>query len=208
MSSKKDSSEKIEDGQTIETVADQSEGAEDDQNKGAEADQIANDDNNQSMETTPDHSVAEVPGNVSIPMNAMVYNGHSYSIFDNNCSSWEQARNYCRSRGGYLAVINDSKEDDFLFGYMKDVGLNQVFFGFSDAESEGNWKWVEEGTINGNSEYLNWGTNDEGEKEPNEAIESENYAQLDANMVTGKWNDCSFDQDTTVYICEWDYVVK
>ena len=68
--------------------------------------------------------------------------------------------------------------------------------------------WVEEGTINGNSEYLNWGTNDEGEKEPNEAIESENYAQLDANMVTGKWNDCSFDQDTTAYICEWDYVVK
>ena len=93
-----------------------------------------------------------------------------------------------------------------MYGYMLDSGLYQVFFGLSDAEKENDWKWVSEGLKSGRSDYLNWGTNDEGEKEPNKDSVDENYAQLDTNMITGRWNDCTFGQDTIAYICEWDYV--
>lgn len=163
-------------------------------------------------ETKPESNSSEIqeeeskiPPNVSIPNEAVVYDGHSYYIFDNK-NSWEQAREYCKSRGGYLAVINNRGEDDFLYEYMLDSGLYQVFFGFSDAVTENDWKWVSEGLKSGRSDYLNWGTNDEGEKEPNKDSNYENYAQLDTNMITGRWNDCMFGQDTTSYICEWDYV--
>ena len=137
---------------------------------------------------------------VNIPMGAVTFQNHSYYIFENNCSTWEKASDYCKSRGGYLAIINSEEEDDFLFGYMLDSGRTEVYFGLSDNESEGNWKWVDNSRLT----YQNWGINDEGEVEPNDDAADENYAELDASMISGYWNDCGFGRDTTAYICEWD----
>ena len=142
-----------------------------------------------------------VPDFVDIPMGAVSFQGHSYYIFDNNCSTWEEAHKYCKSRGGYLAVIESSQEDDFLFEYMTDSGRSEVYFGLSSPQLNGVWKWVDNKT----SDYENWGINDDGEVEPNRAAEDEKYAEYDASLIRGRWNDCGFGRDTSAYICEWDY---
>ena len=155
------------------------------------------------QESEPETKSNPIPDNVNIPKGAVTFEDHSYYIFDNNCSSWEEAGAYCKSRGGYLAVINSKQEDDFLFEFMLDSGRNEVYFGFSDAGSEGNWRWVD----NKSSSYLNWGINDDGEIEPNKDAMDENYAEYDVSLISGRWNDCGFGRDTSAYICEWDYVM-
>ena len=161
----------------------------------------------------PDEKVADsnvpdeqqtIPSGVDIPMGAVAFQGHSYYIFDGNCNTWEEAQKYCKSRGGYLAVIESREEDDFLFSYMVDSGRSEVYFGLSDAKSEGDWRWVD----NKKSSYQNWGVNDDGEIEPNKALDDEKYAEYDASLISGRWNDCGFGRDTSAYICEWDYAVQ
>lgn len=145
-----------------------------------------------------------IPSGVDIPMGAVAFQGHSYYIFDGNCNTWEEAQKYCKSRGGYLAVIESREEDDFLFSYMVDSGRSEVYFGLSDAKSEGDWRWVD----NKKSSYQNWGVNDDGEIEPNKALDDEKYAEYDASLISGRWNDCGFGRDTSAYICEWDYAAQ
>ena len=161
----------------------------------------------------PDEKVADsnvpdeqqtIPSGVDIPMGAVAFQGHSYYIFDGNCNTWEEAQKYCKSRGGYLAVIESREEDDFLFSYMVDSGRSEVYFGLSDAKSEGDWRWVD----NKKSSYQNWGVNDDGEIEPNKALDDKKYAEYDASLISGRWNDCGFGRDTSAYICEWDYAVQ
>ena len=143
------------------------------------------------------------PDNLDIQDGAVTFEKHSYYIFEGNCDSWGDAEKYCESRGGYLAVINNEKEDDFLFEYMCSTGRRAAYFGLSDLENKGDWKWVG----NRKSSYTNWGVNDDGQKEPNKASVDERYAEYDAYLQQGggTWNDCGFGRDTKAYICEWDY---
>ena len=142
-----------------------------------------------------------IPANVDIPDDASTYNGHSYYIFDDICESWEQAAEYCSSRGGYLAVINDSEENDYLYDYMLEIGYDEVFFGYSDWLEEGNWKWVG----GHESGYEDWGINAEGSQEPNSSNDYEDYAHMNSSMHDGHWNDKKFGQKTVCFFCEWDY---
>lgn len=137
---------------------------------------------------------------IDIPADAVVYNGHSYYIFDNGMTSWAEAQQYCISRGGDMAVINDSEENEFLYRYMRSSGYSYVFFGYTDKENEGDWDWVTSDT----SDFEDWGMNDEGEREPNNDHPYEDYAEFSINMIDGYWNDCRFGQDTSAYICEWN----
>ena len=43
-----------------------------------------------------------------IPSGAFKYKGHYYYIYNDVVSTWELAESYCKARGGYLAVINNS----------------------------------------------------------------------------------------------------
>lgn len=185
-----------------EETADSSEPAADTGNDLETTNEVETNDNLEKKDVvSEDDSSASKNGTaVNIPMGAVTFQNHSYYIFENNCSTWEKASDYCKSRGGYLAIINSKEEDDFLFAYMLDSGRSEVYFGLSDKESEGNWKWVDNSRLT----YQNWGINDEGEVEPNDDAADENYAELDASMVSGYWNDCGFGRDTTAYICEWD----
>ena len=152
---------------------------------------------------TVEQPVPARPDNLDIEDGAVTFGGHSYYIFEGNCDSWGDAEKYCESRGGYLAVINNEEEDDFLFKYMCSTGRRAAYFGFSDMGLTGDWKWVG----NRKSSYTNWGINDEGQKEPNRASIDERFAEYDSNLRQsgGTWNDCGFGRDTKAYICEWDY---
>lgn len=137
---------------------------------------------------------------MSIPSDAIKYGGHSYYLYDNDCKNWDEVLAFCEGKGGYPAVINDSEENETLYKYMLSMGRKATLIGYTDRETEGVWKWVE----GKNSTFTDWGTNNEGELEPNSDSQDEDYAQLDVNMNNGHWNDCAFGWDTQAFLCEWD----
>ena len=130
------------------------------------------------------------------------FNGHRYMIFDNN-KTYHEAEAYCESLGGHLATIHNQEENDYLYRYMVSQGYASAYFGFSDEENEGEWKWVNGEPVF----YTNW-----ADGEPNGGRDTENYAQFYWEYPNGKWNDGSFglldvpDSGGSAYICEWDNV--
>ncbi len=65
-----------------------------------------------------------------------------------NGATWEEAEANANKLGGHLVTINDAEEDKFL---TDTFGLGH-FFGLTDKEEEGNFKWVSGETL----EYTNW----------------------------------------------------
>lgn len=148
----------------------------------------------------------------NIPVNAINYNGHHYYFYNDVRSSWMDAMEACRNRGGYLAVITDREENNMLFEAMVDQGYDMAYFGLTDSLEEGKWVYLDTDT----SDFRNWGHNSVGVQEPNDADNGEDHALLDINMLDGHWNDGSFGKkirtpegnaykDIYVYICEWDH---
>ena len=140
-------------------------------------------------------------GDTTTPPDALVYNGHSYYLYSGVASTWEEAKKYCQSLGGHLAVINDSAENTALFNYMKSKGYSSAYFGLSDAITEGNWQWVDGSSVT----YTNWASG-----EPGNGYGTEDYAMFYWKFTNGKWNDGDFDVYTDrggkAFICEWDTV--
>lgn len=143
----------------------------------------------------------------SIPDNPLVYNGHSYFVFNAdelNVNSWEAAQAYCKARGGHLAVITSAEENEKIYEYMVSGGVSSAYFGLTDSEIEGSWKWA-----NGEAlDYTNW-----TEYAPSESyspIESyyniRDYAAFEAGGG-GKWVDETYynyyDAPPKYFICEW-----
>ncbi|XP_069834947.1 C-type lectin domain family 4 member M-like [Dendropsophus ebraccatus] len=69
-----------------------------------------------------------------------------WKLFETSCylmseeaRSWGESVPWCRVRGGYLAVINDMEEQNFLEGLVKDT----TWIGLSDHQREGNWRWMD-----------------------------------------------------------------
>ena len=102
--------------------------------------------------------------NSPVPSDALEYNGHYYYIYTDVANTWEDAKVYCENRGGHLAVINDDDENTALFNYMKSQNYNTAYFGYSDADSEGTWKWVN----NEDSTYTNWASGEPNSERDNE----------------------------------------
>lgn len=100
-----------------------------------------------------------------------------------------------------MAVINNEAENEFLFQYMLSCGYTEAFFGYTDKENEGDWSWVS----SDNSNFEDWGMNDEGEREPNSDHPYEDYAEFDTGMIDGYWNDSQYGYNGAyAYICEWN----
>lgn len=96
----------------------------------------------------------ELPNSIiilDIPSNALSWNGHYYACF-NNCLSWEEAESYCESRGGHLATITSSDENDAVFSYLLSFGYESGYFGYTDNIDEGSWYWINDEA----SGYTNW----------------------------------------------------
>ena len=145
-----------------------------------------------------------------ISSTSFVYDDHNYAILDmsnygideideentnDDYLGYEALNRFCTVRGGHLAVIYDSQENDFLYGKVKELGAKSAFFGYSDYRSEGSWEWV-----TGNSSYTNWSSG-----QPNQTNAMEDYAQFYREATDGTWNDAPFGVNTTLFIIEWDY---
>ena len=112
--------------------------------------------------------------------------------------SWTAAREYCRQRGGDLVVIETAEENEIVRRLVQQRSINPTgcWIGASDADSEGQWRW-----INGNSVslYSNWDP-----WEPNNICGGEHYAHM---WFHGKWNDQKNDGSCNSYglmqpVCE------
>ena len=147
--------------------------------------------------------------NASTSIGIKTYNDHSYYVFSDICSSWEAAQEFCKQRGGYLAVINDAQENDAVFSIVKSSGYKSAYFGYTDAGEEGVWRWVD----NDNSSYENWNKRtDIGDIEPSNGAKQdfdENYGMYYWKYPEGTWNDGDFnntDDGGRAFICEWNSV--
>ena len=134
----------------------------------------------------------------SSPDDAAEYNGHYYMLY-NDTSSFDEAQQKCVERGGHLATLTSADENSFVYSYIVSRGVKSAYFGYSDAEKEGTWKWVTGET----AAYTNWHSG-----EPNGENSREDYAMFYYKFSDGTWNDGDFGGSTvnggTYYICEWD----
>ena len=123
---------------------------------------------------------------------------HSYAFY-NIGSTWADAKAYCESLGGHLATITSKEENDYVYNLLTQSEYDSAYFGLSDSEQEGVWKWVTGEPFT----YNNWHTG-----EPNSHYSAEDYAMFYWQFPDGTWNDGDFggrtDRGGTVFICEWD----
>ena len=140
----------------------------------------------------------ELPNPFSKPEDTVTYGNHEYYIYE-DASSWESAKEMCECRGGYLATITSQEENDLLFEYVKRGGYVNAYFGYSDSETEGTWKWA----ASNDSTYTNFHPG-----EPNGQNANEDYAMFYSQFTDGTWNDGNFGgfpvNGGVAYICKWD----
>jgi len=145
---------------------------------------------------------------------------HAYYVFPPEyAATYEEALACCRSYGGYLAVINNIKENRFVYTVMRDMGYGHAYIGLTFGA--GKWKW----TTGEKLGFQNW---KDGVKDPaprgNEKYAMLTYAPpvyvLPDGTVTGErpeadayeflpdascaWSRGAFDEaGGSPFICEW-----
>ena len=142
-----------------------------------------------------------------------VFNNHKYEIFDEGLT-WEEAKEKCEEKGGYLAVITSAKEQEYVEKIISKGSKNGYWIGgFADGlDSDFEWVTGEE------MSYTNW-----GDGQPDYAKQSSGYedklmmynVDYMSGNTKGKWNDIvnegangtdgiSFKSGSMGYVCEWD----
>lgn len=119
---------------------------------------------------------------------AGTYNGHKY-FYGTRVVTWASGKATCQKLGGYLVVIDDAGENDFVAdieypGSQHWIGLYQTAEG---AEPDGGWTWV----VTPSGSYTNWSVD-----EPNDSGDEDC-----AEQSGGSWND-SVCTDTKAFVCE------
>lgn len=126
------------------------------------------------------------------PSGAKEYKGHTYYVYKNTVT-WKKAKALCEAKGGHLATITSSGENNFVKNLVnaKDV---DAWLGATDEAKEGTWKWV----TGEKWSFKNWNYS-----QPDNDYGNEHYLAV---WVDENWNDYPNDAGTRVqgYVCEWD----
>ena len=157
----------------------------------------------------------------AVPDDYYYYNGHTYAFYDASrygFTTYDEVSAFCHEQGGHLAVINDRKENSYLYNLMKENYTITVFFGYTDKDQEGTWVWDGD-----ESEYENWTRSGDWELPDNGESwgggewknGGEDYAEYNYDRETNwgapndtTWNDAAFMENTTIFFCEWDYDIS
>ena len=147
-------------------------------------------------EETPDAAAAAVEA--GIPEDRLSLNGNYYAVYTGDSlgiRTWEEAEAFCEELGGHLAVIDASQTNSEIFRYLQERGIMTAFFGLSDAEQEGQWRWV------GDSQpvYTNW-----AKGQPEASSAESDYACFSTQTGDGQWCDAKFGYATTRFLCQWN----
>lgn len=143
---------------------------------------------------------ADGGGNSEIPSTALRYGNHIYyAVNTDTVLSFWQAKSYCESLGGYMAVINDDDENTALYNYVFDtLGYQSAYFGLTNDGTGGKWYWSD----GSDYEYENW-----LDGQPDNLNGDEHYALFYYKDTPYKWNDGDFgldDSGTVTFLVEWD----
>ena len=135
---------------------------------------------------------------MSIPEDAVIHDGNHYKAFHESMT-WAEAKAYCKSLGGHLAVITSSEEQ----AAMSKLGLKRSYnywLGASDSEEEGAWEWITQEAWS----YENWGSGqpDNTQKDGSEA----DYLMLCASQEKHWYDVAGTPAEGFQYgfICEWE----
>ncbi|XP_071793491.1 CD209 antigen-like protein C [Asterias amurensis] len=72
-----------------------------------------------------------------------ILNRADYTIISDN-RTWSDARDYCRSLGKELAILETKEEFEFIQQLLRDQAIHQNhWLGASDSEKEGSFKWLD-----------------------------------------------------------------
>jgi len=126
------------------------------------------------------------------PGNAVVWqeNGHSYLVVDQTMT-WDEANVYAGNMGGYLAVIENTKEQAFIRDLIRSGNKDVYWLGGYRDKFNTQWKW-----INGaNFRYKNW-----GQWAPDNTARNKNKLLI---VGSGPWYNGN-DEDSLGFIIEWD----
>ena len=108
---------------------------------------------------------------------------------------WETALEVCASQGGQMAEIRDLMIQEAVFGdLIRDkFSDTTVYFGLTDQEEEGSWKWLsgQEG------DFLFWKDGQPDGKD------YKNYAGIWSNAADGAWRSGNFAEDIRYFLCQW-----
>ncbi|CAC5417505.1 unnamed protein product [Mytilus coruscus] len=121
-------------------------------------------------------------------------NGHCY-FFGSSNTSWQAAENHCKRLRSHLVKINDVGENLWLKTLMKELGSSDMWIGANDCGTEGQYKWVSDGS---NVTYTDWDRLQPDDLNNEDCIELwDNYKTLKISH----WNDnrCS---SKFHYMCE------
>jgi len=142
--------------------------------------------------------------------NKKTFNNHKYQIID-KLMTWQEAKEYCESLGGYLVTITSAEEQAFIASLIKEKGFtqNRFWMGATDKDKEGTWKWI----TGEKFDYSNW-----GRTQPNNGESGGQhygvFVAYDATyngikLLAEQWDDINEDSEEDIYfICEWGEVEK
>lgn len=121
------------------------------------------------------------------------YEGNLYA-FINTPMYWKDAKEFCEACGGHLATVSSEGENTQLKEMASEKGSGYTALGFSDEETEGDWKWI----TGEPDRYTNWRSG-----EPNNAYGTgQDHAYMYEN---GEWDD-GYDRIISPFFCEWEMV--
>jgi len=66
---------------------------------------------------------------------------HSYSVIEGSYT-WEEAKQYCEERGGYLATITSREEFDKIISMLDETELFVVWLGGYDPNRNSEFEWI------------------------------------------------------------------
>jgi hypothetical protein len=118
-------------------------------------------------------------------------NGHQYLYMEEN-QTWQQARQYCQSIGGYLAAIETPAENSFVFHLTGGV----TWLGATDEAKEGFWAWAAGQPL----DYQNFA---KGEPDHQGASYVSFYIDAATGEIFETWKDGPGDVKMP-FVCEWD----
>ncbi len=152
----------------------------------------------------PSVTILTQAATVSIPSDAVEYNGHYYKAYDIS-KSWTDAKSYCENVGGHLVTVTSQTENEYVYSIIKNELMNLYWIGAFLENSK--WQWVTTESFS----YANWALG-----EPN-SFGNEYYVQIYNDKIStsksGFWNNednngsgamDEYSVTVTGFICEWE----